>query len=73
MNNFHLKDKAFEQVLKSKFKTFEHEFQATCQAQYKDAGSMIVMPVCKSEDGISILTTVQKGGNSGGRRSTVCV
>lgn len=60
MNNFHLKDKAFEQVLKSKFKTFEHEFQATCQAQYKDAGSMIVMPVCKSEDGISILTTVQK-------------
>ena len=60
MNNFHLKDKAFEQVLKSKFKTFEHEFQATCQVQYKDAGSMIVMPVCKSEDGISILTTVQK-------------
>lgn len=60
MSNFHLKDKAFEQVLKSKFKTFEHEFQATCQAQYNDAASMIIMPICKSEDGIGILTTVQK-------------
>lgn len=60
MNNFHLKDKAFEQLLKSKFKTFENEFQATCEMQYNDAGSIIVMPVCKSEDGIGILMTVQK-------------
>ena len=47
MNNFHLKDKAFEQLLKSKFKTFENEFQATCEMQYNDAGSIIVMPVCE--------------------------
>ena len=60
MNNFHLKDQAFEQVVKSKFKTFENEFQATCEMQYNDAGSIIVMPVCKSEDGIGILMTVQK-------------
>lgn len=42
MNNFYLKDKAFEQLLKSKFKTFENEFQATCEMQYNDAGSIIV-------------------------------
>ena len=47
MNNFHLKDQAFEQVMKSKFKTFENEFQATCEMQYNDAGSMIVMPICE--------------------------